>query len=402
MGKNKHHSIDAIFEENAGESDQISPTRQNSRSPTIKDRKPTSKILEAEQKAGSNSKKRKRISKEKKKKGSKEEIGEVQVFEEIGEKEPIEGKGLFFQSNSSPQEFDGISEPNSKSLDAEKKSVSNYSKRGKKKDSKHDDNDKEKAENLIQDVVIEEAEHAAQVEGKSDLFQSTSSTPKVDGDSEYMPNNKSGNPNSKTQREEQKEEMSCGFGLTGTRVFTEDDELILLQCKIDFGLLHKVPASSVSASVLHEFLKGKLHYDFSNNQINEKIRRLKERFVKNGEMVEKCGGEIAASLRPHEVLVFELSKKIWGEENNENVEDRILVEDSSNGIDVKAKKKIINKAKRSSTPEFGANEAAVDDKDGEVSTKKKRLMEAIEKVTKKIKLLLELAQLEYDELKKEG
>ncbi|CAI9117223.1 OLC1v1018572C1 [Oldenlandia corymbosa var. corymbosa] len=386
MAKKKHHSKDAIFEENAREHDQIPPTQQ----------KPTSKILEAEQKTGSNSKKRKRIRKEKKRKDNAKD----QVFEEIGEKEQDEGKRLFFQSESSPQEFDGISEPTSKTLNAEKKSVSNYSKKGKKEKAlKHDDNDKEKVENLIQDEVFEETEHAALVEGKSDLFQPTSSTPSFATDSECMPNNKSGNPNSKTQREELKEERSNGSGLTGSRVFTEDDELVLLQCKIDLGLLHKVPASSVSASALHKYLVAELSYDFSNTQIYEKIRRLKQKFVKNREMFGKYGGDIAASLRSHEVLVFELSKKIWGGENYENVEDRILVED--NGIDVKAKKKI-NKGKRSLSPEFGANEAAaasVDDKDGEVSMKKKRLLDAIEKVTKKIKLLLELAQLECDELK---
>ncbi|KAL3502350.1 hypothetical protein ACH5RR_036799 [Cinchona calisaya] len=109
-------------------------------------------------------------------------------------------------------------------------------------------------------------------------------------------------------------------GLIGTRVFTEEDEVTILKGMIDFGQSQNVSdLSALSINAFHEFLKGKLHFDFTKTQIYEKVRRLKEKYLKNLKTNKKKRArksEISeegnnVSSKPHESEAFELSKRIW-------------------------------------------------------------------------------------------
>ncbi|CAI9117202.1 OLC1v1018548C1 [Oldenlandia corymbosa var. corymbosa] len=253
----------------------------------------------------------------------------------------------------------------------------------KRKASKHGGDDKKEVESgldeihMEDEVVPEETENSAQV----DFF-----------DISDMGSSKIENPaaTAKRPKKAQKPERICGSTLTGSKIFTEKDEITLLQGKIDCGIFKNVPAPSIRTNVLREYLDGKLSTNFSNTQIYEKIRRLKQKFVKNMKMYENGGGDqgVGFLVNSHEALVFELSKNIWGEEIG-----------MGDNIVVKAKKvKSIEEGELSLVGQSCAKNT--NDEVSKVLKKKERMLEDIERVKKKIKVKLQLKELEYDGLKK--
>ncbi|CAN4092427.1 unnamed protein product [Withania somnifera] len=93
------------------------------------------------------------------------------------------------------------------------------------------------------------------------------------------------------------------------RLWSEDDEIAILKGMIDYRSKKKAdPVADLGA--FHEFIKKSLHVDVAKTQLQDKIRRLKKKYVNNAGK-EKKGKERIFS-KPHELKAYEISKKIWG------------------------------------------------------------------------------------------
>ncbi|GAA0151160.1 hypothetical protein LIER_37237 [Lithospermum erythrorhizon] len=104
------------------------------------------------------------------------------------------------------------------------------------------------------------------------------------------------------------------------RVFSEDDEIVLLKGMLDFTAKKKSDPV-VEIDEFHGFIKKLLHFDVTKAQLLNKIRRLKGKYVNNASKV-KDGHERKFS-KQHEREGYELSKRIWGNvdvENSNNVD----------------------------------------------------------------------------------
>ncbi|KAL7142256.1 hypothetical protein ABFS83_08G111900 [Erythranthe nasuta] len=95
-----------------------------------------------------------------------------------------------------------------------------------------------------------------------------------------------------------------------TRLWTNDDEIAVLNGMIDFKSQKRVDPGS-DLGDFHGFVKGKLHADFSKEQLKTKISRLKKRFVTALKRFEHNRSEPSFTKQVDEIA-FQLSKKIWG------------------------------------------------------------------------------------------
>ncbi|KAK1393239.1 putative mediator-associated protein 1-like [Heracleum sosnowskyi] len=113
---------------------------------------------------------------------------------------------------------------------------------------------------------------------------------------------KNGKGGNKRARVSNGDEKKSGIN----RIWSEDDEIVLLQGMIDYQLANdEDPYSDFEA--FYEFVKDSLHVTVSIKQLIDKIRRLKKKYLVNAEK-----GDDVVFLKPHEDKSFELSKKIWG------------------------------------------------------------------------------------------
>ncbi|KAI5660683.1 hypothetical protein M9H77_20006 [Catharanthus roseus] len=154
--------------------------------------------------------------------------------------------------------------------------------------------------------------------------------------------------------EEEKKPVSGG----GIRVWSEEDEIVVLQGMIDFEK-EKTKLGSHSNSKLkfkvafYEFIASKLSVKISRNQLYDKVRRLKKKFLTNLEKKSSENREeVPVFSKPHEEKTFLLSKKIWGENNLTNASD------DDNNVNPKKLGKEVEKKKK--------------EKDAAVETKKKK------------------------------
>ncbi|KAL2245896.1 probable transcription factor At4g00390 [Sesamum indicum] len=106
------------------------------------------------------------------------------------------------------------------------------------------------------------------------------------------------------------------------RVWSEDDEIVILQGMIDYVTKKKSdPVADLNA--FHDFIKKNLQADVIRSQLQDKIRRLRLRY-ENNKGKEKEGKERIFSKR-HEQNVYELSKKIWwNESGKENGVEKVM------------------------------------------------------------------------------
>ncbi|KZV15132.1 mediator-associated protein 1-like [Dorcoceras hygrometricum] len=122
-----------------------------------------------------------------------------------------------------------------------------------------------------------------------------------------------------------------------TRLWNDDDEIALLNRMVDF----KKSKNSDFRGAFYDSVKGKLRVNFSSEQLRTKIARLKKRFFN---ALKKGNGSDPVFSKPHDVMVFELSKKIWGRESgNKN--------DSNQGDGEKSKKDSVEEEKNVSGEE---------------------------------------------------
>ncbi|KAM7492320.1 hypothetical protein LguiA_035241 [Lonicera macranthoides] len=94
-----------------------------------------------------------------------------------------------------------------------------------------------------------------------------------------------------------------------TRLWTEKDEVTVLNGMIRYKS-EKESDPYADLGAFHEFVKDSLRAEVSKNQLTDKIRRLKKKYLNNAEKGEN--GEDPVFSRPHEYKTFEISKKIWG------------------------------------------------------------------------------------------
>ncbi|PQP91719.1 hypothetical protein Pyn_39786 [Prunus yedoensis var. nudiflora] len=90
------------------------------------------------------------------------------------------------------------------------------------------------------------------------------------------------------------------------RIWSDDDEITILEGMIDYYTKQGVhPNADMFA--FHDFMKKSLKADVNKTQLQDKIRRLKKKYESN---VDK--GKKYNPVKPHELKVFNLSKKVWG------------------------------------------------------------------------------------------
>ncbi|XP_060198944.1 probable transcription factor At1g11510 [Lycium barbarum] len=142
------------------------------------------------------------------------------------------------------------------------------------------------------------------------------------------------NPVKKTQTQAPNEDVKRQLF---QRLWSEDDEIAILKGMIDYRSKKKAdPVADLSA--FHEFIKKNLHVDVTKAQLQDKIRRLKKKYENNAGK-EKKGKERIFS-KPHEQKGYELSKKIWGKEKNDKVENNVTAsKDNGVLVEVKEEKK---------------------------------------------------------------
>ncbi|KAI3456391.1 hypothetical protein Pfo_013054 [Paulownia fortunei] len=117
------------------------------------------------------------------------------------------------------------------------------------------------------------------------------------------------------------------------RLWSEDDEIVILKGMIDYATKKKSdPVADLNA--FHDFIKKNLHVDVTRTQLQDKIRRLKKKY-ENNKSKEKEGKDRTFS-KPHEQKAYELSKKIWGNENGkENGGEKVVGSPKANGTAVR-------------------------------------------------------------------
>ncbi|XP_054795063.1 probable transcription factor At1g61730 [Prosopis cineraria] len=95
------------------------------------------------------------------------------------------------------------------------------------------------------------------------------------------------------------------------RLWSEDDEIAILMGLAEYAAkTGEAPLKDING--FHDFIKKSVHVDVSNEQLANKIRTLKRKYVKNSQKGKN--GEGPSFSKPYDKKVFELSKKIWPDE----------------------------------------------------------------------------------------
>lgn len=92
------------------------------------------------------------------------------------------------------------------------------------------------------------------------------------------------------------------------RLWSEDDELVILKGIRDF-VAKKGIDSFNNMNAFHDFVKGSLHVDASTSQLQDKVRRLKKKFLNN--VSKEKDGKNRIFSKPHDQKSYDASKKIW-------------------------------------------------------------------------------------------
>ncbi|KAK4258382.1 hypothetical protein QN277_007837 [Acacia crassicarpa] len=111
------------------------------------------------------------------------------------------------------------------------------------------------------------------------------------------------------------------------RLWSEDDEIAILMGLAEYA--GEAPLKTTNG--LHDFIKKSIHVDVSNEQVANKIRTLRRKYLTNAQRGKN--GEGPRFSKPYDQKVFELSRKIWA---NEGVNGGIDIKKS----DGKVKKKM--------------------------------------------------------------
>ncbi|XVE79362.1 hypothetical protein DITRI_Ditri14bG0052200 [Diplodiscus trichospermus] len=104
-----------------------------------------------------------------------------------------------------------------------------------------------------------------------------------------------------------------------SRVFSESDEIQILKCLIRATKFVPPPITTIGISTINRIVK-RLNYKFSFSQINDKLRRLRDKYHKHAR-------NRSLVRTHHDRRIFKLSKKVWGkkitQKKTEKVEERV-------------------------------------------------------------------------------
>lgn len=111
-----------------------------------------------------------------------------------------------------------------------------------------------------------------------------------------------------------------GVTHTHTRIFTDADEILILQGMIEYAESKNLSLPLANLLGFYPFLKGKLSADVTKSQLYDKIKRLKNRYLNR---LEKKPG-----VNNHDLRVNMLCKSIWAD-----VERAVVDDDDAHGPD---------------------------------------------------------------------
>ncbi|KAI0502543.1 hypothetical protein KFK09_017496 [Dendrobium nobile] len=115
------------------------------------------------------------------------------------------------------------------------------------------------------------------------------------------------------------------------RIWSNEDELALLQGIMEYKEQHRIiPYTHMHAESLLKSVRDSLSISVSVNQINDKVRRLKRRYI-NTSIRQNLAKKSKIS-DPHNAAAFDLSKKIWDSLKEESIlfEKKIMLEKKEN------------------------------------------------------------------------
>lgn len=93
-----------------------------------------------------------------------------------------------------------------------------------------------------------------------------------------------------------------------SKTFSDEDEIAILKGLAVFWAHGK----NNNWTAFYSFIKDQLLHPYTKLQVSEKIRRLKEKFLKNFKKSEADND--SGRFDPHEALIFKLSKRLWGDD----------------------------------------------------------------------------------------
>ncbi|CAJ1961454.1 unnamed protein product [Sphenostylis stenocarpa] len=129
-----------------------------------------------------------------------------------------------------------------------------------------------------------------------------------------------------------------GDQLKKQRLWSEEDELAILKGMIEFASkTGQDPLKFAGTNAFHDFMKKSVHVEVTGNQLKEKVRRLKKKYE-----IAAVRGNSAEGLtftKPHDQKTFELSKKVWGSEQDGGVANGAVEKPKANGSAAKTPKK---------------------------------------------------------------
>ncbi|PWA40254.1 DNA-binding storekeeper protein-related transcriptional regulator [Artemisia annua] len=125
------------------------------------------------------------------------------------------------------------------------------------------------------------------------------------------------------------------------RLFSEEDELVILKNMIDYKNENGITGEITDMSGFYEIVRKLLRVDFSRAQLVDKVRRLKKKFNNNAvrELKKKNRKGISFS-RSNEREGYELSKLLWGSGASSSIppngvdDNEVLMMDVDNSTDV--------------------------------------------------------------------
>ncbi|GMJ06376.1 hypothetical protein HRI_004306800 [Hibiscus trionum] len=121
------------------------------------------------------------------------------------------------------------------------------------------------------------------------------------------------------------------------RRWSEAEEITILNGLIEYRSKEGSDSFKDSSSGFHDFIKKRFQTDVSKTQLNEKIRRLKGKYKSKAEKGQN--GDDPDLPNPHDRKCFHLSKKIWGNEANEKINNtQKTAKNLSGGDEDKAEK----------------------------------------------------------------
>ncbi|XP_062084530.1 probable transcription factor At3g04930 [Humulus lupulus] len=131
------------------------------------------------------------------------------------------------------------------------------------------------------------------VTGGADPSFSTSKRRRTDDDDDYYPN------------------AAAAKKVLQKRVWSEEDEIELLQSFLDYTVTQKLgPHRRTANSFYNDRVKPELRGRFNQNQLADKLRRLRRKFQNTWSKMKNSGVDFRFR-NPHDRGIFEISQKIW-------------------------------------------------------------------------------------------